>query len=289
MLQLFELGLVAGSLYALLASGFSLIYTTNRFVHFAHGAVMTAGAYAFATLIAWNRIPLFFIPLLTVAVSALVGLGVYEVVYAPLRKQHASKTVLLIASLGAMIGLVGLMQIVFGSDVKTVFIPWFSRSWLIGSVVITRLHATIILTAFCVTLLVHLGMKYTKTGWLLRAVADNPELATTTGIPVHRLEALSMSIGSALAGIAAMGYALLGVVEPNMGVGAAVKGFTGAIIGGTAFVPGAALGGMLVGLIENVGQYWLPSGYKDAMTFVTLLIFLVWRPKGIFGIDTGTK
>ncbi len=289
MLQLFELGLVAGSLYALMASGFSLIYTTNRFVHLAHGAVMTAGAYVFATLIAWNKIPFIFIPLLTMIAAGLVGVGIYETVYAPLRKQRASKTVLLIASLGVMIGLVGLIQMVFGPDVKTVFIPWFSQSWLIGSVVVTHLHALIILTALCVTLLVYLGMKYTKTGWLLRAVADNPELAKTTGIPVHRLEALSMLLGSSLAGIAAMGYALLGVVEPNMGVGAAVKGFTGAVIGGTAFVPGAAFGGLLVGLVENVGQYWLPSGYKDAITFIVLLVFLVWRPKGIFGIDTGTK
>ena len=132
-------------------------------------------------------------------------------------------------------------------------------------------------------------MKHTKFGTVLRAVADNPELARISGINPDRVFAQSFMLGSAIAGVAAILVALEQNIEPIMGTNLIVKGFTGAIIGGATSVPGAVLGSYLLGLVENFGIWFLPSGWKDAIAFALLFVFLLWRPTGIMGIYKGPR
>ena len=123
----------------------------------------------------------------------------------------------------------------------------------------------------------------------MRAVADNLELAKINGINTKKVQYIGFGIGSALAGLAGVLIALEQNVNPTMGTGLMLKGFTGAIIGGITSLPGAVLGSYLLGIIENFGIWYLPSGYKDAIAFVLLLLFLLVRPQGILGIKKGVR
>jgi len=127
-------------------------------------------------------------------------------------------------------------------------------------------------------------MKKTKIGKAMRAVADNKDVAEICGISSNKIFAWSFAIGSVIAGIAGILVALEQNLEPVMGTNLMIKGFTAAIIGGVGSVPGAVLGAFLLGFAENFGIWFLPSGYKDAIAFVILFIFLLFRPQGILGI-----
>jgi branched-chain amino acid transport system permease protein len=127
-------------------------------------------------------------------------------------------------------------------------------------------------------------MKKTKIGKAMRAVADNKDVAEIVGISSEKIYAYSFIVGSAIAGIAGILVGLEQNLEPTMGTNLMIKGFTGAIIGGIGSVPGAILGSFLLGLVENFGIWFLPSGYKDAIAFVILFIFLLFRHQGILGL-----
>ena len=127
-------------------------------------------------------------------------------------------------------------------------------------------------------------MKKTKIGKAMRAVADNKEMAEVVGISSERIYSLAFVVGSAIAGVAGILVGLEQNLEPMMGTNLMIKGFTGAIIGGIGSVPGAILGSFLLGFAENFGIWFLPSGYKDAIAFIILFIFLLFRPQGILGI-----
>ena len=123
----------------------------------------------------------------------------------------------------------------------------------------------------------------------MRAVADNPELASIVGIHSRRISDLSFIIGSGLAGVAGILIGLEQNLEPTMGTMLIIKGFTGAVIGGVTSVPASIIGSYLLGFVENFGIWYLPSGYKDAIAFILLFIFLLAKPTGIFGINKGVK
>lgn len=287
--QLLLNGLIAGSIYALVATGFSLIYSTNRFVHFAHGTTVTVSAYVLLTFFSIIGLNFYVAALLTIAVAALLGWVMYRVLYLPLQRKKSSNAILLVASIGLMILLENLMLLIFGADVKTLNFLMVRKGLEIGGAVITPLQIVIIATALVLLILLWLFISRAKLGKAMRAVADNPELARITGINTERVAAQSFALGSAIAGVAAILVALEQNIEPVMGTGLIIKGFTGAIIGGVTSLPGAVLGSYLLGLVENYGIWWLPSGYKDAIAFVLLFAFLLWRPTGILGINKGVK
>ena len=132
-------------------------------------------------------------------------------------------------------------------------------------------------------------MKKTKIGKAMRAVADNKDVAEIIGISSEKIYSWSFIVGSAIAGAAAILIPLEQNLTPTMGTNLMIKGFTGAIIGGVGSVPGAILGSFLLGLVENFGIWFLPSGYKDAIAFVLLFVFLLFRPQGILGIKNNQK
>ena len=280
--QLILNGIIAGAIYALVATGFSLIYSVTKFMHFAHGAVLATGAYFMYTFAVQSGLNFWFAVILTLICTSLVGASINWLVYKPLRSRKASSAVLLIASIALMILINALVLSIWGASVKT--IPTINPVFDALGARITFIQICIIIVSLVLLLALWWLMKQTKLGKAMRAVADNKEVAQTVGINPEKIYTYTFIIGSFLAGVAGI---LIGIEQnlfPNMGVSLVVKGFTGAVIGGLVSVPGAVLGSLILGLIENIGIWWLPSGYKDAIAFVLLFIFLLFRPQGLLGI-----
>ncbi|MEK6922507.1 MAG: branched-chain amino acid ABC transporter permease [Nanoarchaeota archaeon] len=289
LLQLTINGLIAGSIYALVASGFSLIYGTNRFMHFAHGISVVVAGYIIYTLFTLLGINFFLSFLLTLILSGLFGFLMFRLAYLPLQNRKASNVILLMASIAILILFQNLVQAIFGADVKSLRYLEVGKGLSFFSAVITPLQIVIILTAFVLMICLYLFMKKTKLGRDMRAVADNKELASIVGINDRKISDYSFIIGSILAGIAGILISLEQNLGPAMGTSLIIKGFTGAVIGGINFVPGSIFGSYLLGFAENYGIWFLPSGYKDAIAFVLLFIFLLFRPNGLFGLNWGLR
>ncbi len=282
--QLLINGIIAGSIYALVAVGFSLIYATNRFVHFAHGGFVTVSAYLIYLFFSLVGLNFYISALLTILIAGFLGWLVYKLVYAPLKKRRASNAVLLIASVGLLILLENLMLLIFGADVKSVGYIQTRKGIEVFGGIITPLQIIIVIVTVVLLLVLWFFMKKSRPGKTMRAVADNVELANIIGIDANKVCYLSFVIGTALAGVAGILVALEQNIGPSMGTGLIIKGFTGAIIGGVLSVPGSILGSYLLGLVENFGIWFLPSGYKDAIAFALLFIFLLFKPTGILGL-----
>ncbi len=284
LLQILFNGLIAGSIYALVAVGFSLIYSTGRFMHFAHGAVVALGAYLqywFFNLIGINFYLSFILTLFSVS---LIGYLMHRFVYKPLKDRGSSSAVLLIVSVGLMIVIENFILLIFGASVKSYSFLEIRRGIEIAGALITPLQIFIIAISVALFLLLYFFMKKSKLGRIIRAVSDNPELARISGINAHFVHSASFIIGSAMASLAGVLIALEQNLEPTMGLNLIVKGFTGAVIGGIMSIPGSIAGSFFLGIVENAGIWYLPSGYKDAIAFVILFLFLIFKPKGIFGI-----
>jgi len=282
-LQLLINGLIAGAIYALVASGFSLIYSTCKFVHFAHGAVIAFSAYILYFLFSVIGLNFGFSVVLAIAFASLLGYGM-NIVYNKLRQRKVSSVILLIASFALLILIESLILLLFGADVKTIGYIKVAKGLEIFGAIITPLQIFIIVASFILLILLFYFMKKTKMGKAMRAVSDNKDVAEIVGISSEKIYSWSFIIGSAIAGIAAILISLEQNLEPMMGTSLMIKGFTGAIIGGIGSVPGAILGSLLLGFSENFGSWFLPSGYKDAIAFVILFLFLLFRPKGILGV-----
>lgn len=288
-LQLLFNGIIAGSIYALIASGFALIYSATRFVHFAHGTVAAAAAFILYTLFSLLGLNFYLAAVLTVLLTALLGAFCFAALYRPLMKKNSSNAILLIASLGLMILLENALLLIFGADVKTIGFLEVAKGIEIFGAIITPLQVVIVSVSLVLLILLQLFVKKTLFGKKMLAVADNPDLADISGINAKHIQYAGFAIGSALAGVAGILIGLEQNVEPIMGTTLIVKGFTGAVIGGAASLPGSVLGSYLLGLVENFGIWYLPSGYKDAIAFVLLLVFLLFRPQGILGISKGVR
>ena len=284
--QLLINGLIAGAIYALVASGFSLIYSTNKFVHFAHGGVIAFSAYILYWLYSQLGLNFYLSVILTILFASLLGYLINFIFYKPLRKKKSSPSILLIASIAIMILLESLVLLLFGADVKTINFLQQNIGVDIFGAIITPFQILIIIVSAILFVSLFIFMKKTKIGKAMRAVADNKEVAEIVGISSEKIYNYSFVVGSAIAGIGAILIALEQNVNPTMGTSLMIKGFVAAIIGGIGSVPGAILGAFLLGIIENFGIWFLPSGYKDAIAFTILFIFLLFKPQGILGIKT---
>lgn len=282
--QLLINGLIAGAIYALVASGFSLIYSTNKFVHFAHGGVIALSAYFLYWLFSGIGLNFYFAVLFTVLFSVFLGYLLNKFFYKIFRAKKASSSILLVSSIALLILSESIVLLLFGADVKTIDFIENNQGLEIGGAIITFLQIIIVLVSAALFLGLYFLMKKTRVGKAMRAVADNKEVAEIVGISSEKIYSQSFAIGSAIAGVAAILISLEQNITPTMGTGLMIKGFTGAIIGGVGSVPGAILGSFLLGLVENFGVWFLPSGYKDAIAFTLLFAFLLFRPQGILGI-----
>ena len=281
--QLLLNGLIAGSIYALVALGFSLIYQTTHFFHFAHGAVYTFGAYfayLFYIQLGYGRIVAF--PLACVGAMVL-GAGCEVLVYRPMRKRKATDLTLLIASLGLYTLLQNIISMAWGDDTKTMRTGEVVEGHAVLGARITDVQIMVIAATVILITLMTLILTQMKFGKTLRALANDSELAQLSGINSDRYILYAFSIGSFLAAVAAIMISFDTDMTPTMGFNALVMGVVAVIVGGIGSLPGAALGGLLIGLAQNLGVYWLPSKWQDTIAFVILILFLLFRPYGILG------
>lgn len=281
--QLFINSLITGAIYSLVAAGFSLIYSICKFVHFAHGATIAFSAYFLYFLFSVLGLNFWLSIIFAVIFTAFLGWLMNKIVYKKLRKRKASNIILLIASFALLVFFESLILMLFGADVKTIGYLKITKGLEFLGAIITPLQIVIIGVSIVLLILLFFFMKRTKIGKAMRAVADNKDVAEVVGISSEKIYSLSFVTGSAIAGVAGILVGLEQNLEPVMGTNLMIKGFTGAVIGGVDSVPGAILGSFLLGFAENFGIWFLPSGYKDAIAFVILFIFLLFRPQGILG------
>lgn len=288
-LQLLVNGIIAGAIYALVASGFSLIYSTNKFVHFAHGGVIVLSAYSLFWLFSKLGLNFYLSALLTILFSSFLGYILNKFFYRPFRAKKSSSSILLVASIAILILLESLALLFFGADVKIINFIKNNQGIEFFGAIITPLQIMIILVSAILFFALLVFMKKSKIGKAMRAVAGNRDVAEIVGISSEKIYSWSFAIGSAIAGCAAILISLEQNITPTMGTNLMIKGFTGAIIGGIVSVPGAILGSFLLGIVENFGIWFMPSGYKDAIAFILLFIFLLFKPQGILGIKNNQK
>lgn len=280
--QLIINGLIAGSIYALAASGFSLVYYVIKFLHFAQGATIAIAAYAlflFASQFGLNNVLSIIISIIIAIAATLI---MNFVIYKPLRKRKASGVVMLIASLAILTFSTSLIRAMFGASTRT--IKFYNKTFDFGIVTITLIQLAIIISAIFLFLLLWLIMKKTKLGKSMRALSDNKDVAQVVGINPERIYNYTFIIAGIFAGISGILIGLEQNLYPRMSVLIIVKGFISSVVGGINSVPGAVVGGLFIGLVENLGVWFLPTGYKDVISFSILLIFLLIRPQGILGV-----
>ncbi len=280
--QLILNGVIAGGIYALVAIGFSMTYGLLRFLNIAHGSLYVVGAYlAFVFFSA--DVPIVGAFILAVLGGALCGVAMNYSVFKPLRKKKSNSLILLIASIGIFIFVENFIIGAFGAEVKTIRTGPVTQGMDFFGAIITQTQVVIIIVSLVTLLLVELFLLKTKTGKAMRATADNKDVAQVIGINVEKITTYTFALASALAASAGVLIAIEQNLEPTMGFGAIIKGFTASVVGGLGSVRGAVAGAFLLGLVENIGIWFLPSGYKDAIAFVVLIVFLLFRPQGIFG------
>lgn len=272
-------GLTLGGVYSLVALGLTLVYGILYVPNFAHGAFYMAGAFAAFALM--NRFGFnYWLAMIGAALVVSVIATVAErLVFHPLR--HASGLHSMIAAIGILLFLEAGAQALFGADFHRLPAPW-EGVVTIGGAVLPIQRLLIIIAAFVLMLVLHLFLTRTVTGSTIVAMAQNREGAALVGIDPNRVAMLTFAISGALAGVAATLYAPINLVYPAMGHLVITKAFVIIILGGMGSVPGAIVGGLIIGMAESFGAYYLSTDYKDIIAFGLLVLILSIRPQGLF-------
>ncbi len=217
-------------------------------------------------------------------IAGILGVTIDRSVYLPLRKRKASNLVFLIASFGVFIFLQNLIQLIYGAQILSIRTgPVKEGNHVLGTV-ITDTQILILVVSIVLLAALWLFVQRTKLGKAMRAVADDPIAASVVGINPERIIIVAFAVGSVIAGMAGILISLETNIEPTMGFNAALKGIIAAIIGGIGSIPGAVAGGLFLGIAENLGIWKIQAGWKDSIAFAILIIFLLLRPGGIFGV-----
>lgn len=279
--------LTLGSIYALGAVGISMIFGILRFAHFAHGDIMTVGAYGVLTAVWFIPVnPLLLMPF-GVALAVASALAVDHFFYKPLRKLPTIYTV--ISSFGVALIFRSLIQLLWGAD-NQVFVRGVTMPLMFFDTFrIAALHAEVIVLTVLIAIALHLFLSRSRTGRAMRAVADEPELAAVAGLDTEKVIRWTWVIGAALAAIAGVFAGMDTDVHANLGWNLLLAMFAAAILGGIGKPMGAMAGGLIIGLAEELSTYnWIgdaslvaPS-YKTAVGFVIMVVLLIFRPQGLF-------
>lgn len=274
-------GLSLGAIYALIALGYTMVYGIAKMLNFAHGDIIMVGAYAILTTIQMTGNPYLAIAV-SVVVCTVAGIVIERLAYKPLR--GASPLAVLITAIGVSFFLQAIAQLIFGSKSQSITLPDFGKVTIGGiefnaSTIITLVVGGIIMAALTIF------VKKTNTGRAMQAVSEDKGAALLMGVNVNRIIMITFAIGSALAAFASLFYLMqIPSITPTLGSMPGIKAFTAAVIGGIGSIPGAMLGGVLLGLIEKICLS-IPaiSPYTTAIEFSLLIIILLVKPIGILG------
>lgn len=280
--QLVANSIIAGAIYTLVALGFNLAYSTTKFFNLAHGVMAAAGGYTVFYLTQSLGLPIWVSIIAGIILAGLLGWVIDKIVYLPLRRRKASNMVLLVASLGVFTVVQALLAILFSSQFQTLSTNiGAQRIYHIGSAVITQTQVIILLSGLVIMAGLMLLLKFTLFGKAIKAISDDEEVAKIVGINTDRIIGQVFFICSAIAGLAGILIGYDTGIDPNMGLPLLLKGVIAAIVGGVGNIYAGVLGAFLLGFVENFGIWKISGEWKDAMAFGLLILFLVFRPKGL--------
>ncbi len=290
-------GLAVGGIYALVALGYTMVYGVLKLINFAHGDIFTIGAYLGMTLLvsgvlSGNLAPVLAVGIVVVIVFglvALLGVALERVAYRPLRK--ANRLAAVVSALGASIVLQNAVMLIYGARVYVYpenLIP--SVTFNIFGLNVPVMRVIVIVSSLVLMLALYAFINRTRMGTAIRAVAIDQGAARLMGINVDRVISLVFFIGAGLGGVAGVMVGVYyGQIDFMMGWSYGLKAFTAAILGGIGNIPGAMLGGLLLGVIEALGASYLAMAWKDAIAFLVLILILIIRPTGLLGERVADK
>lgn len=278
--QLLVNGVIAGGTYALAAIGYTMVYGILKFINFAHGSVAMTGAYiVFVLTLSALNVPFVVAFFLSMVLTAIVGILIEKSAYKPLR--NAPKLAPLTTAIAVSFVLDAAVMILVGTDIKTYSVEYDILT--IGSVFITSVQVIIIFASLFFMGCLYALLTYTKLGKAIRAVADNINLAEIAGINTDTTISAVFAIGSALAAASGSLIGLDSNLQPTMGFIITVKAFAAVVLGGLGNVYGAIVGAFIIGIVENIGVWYIPPVWKDSIAYGILILVLLFRPSGIFG------
>jgi branched-chain amino acid transport system permease protein len=273
-------GLVLGGTYALLGIGLTLIFGLMNLVNFAHGELYTLGAYATFAALALGGLNFFAAVAAAIVAGAVAGALCERVLLRPLRDESIDTTMLVM--IGLWIALQNAELLVWGGVARSIPHPFPTAPIVLGPVGIAPLRLFVVATALALIVAAWLLIQRTRLGMAMRATFQDRDTAALMGVRIGRIHTATFAFGSALAAAAG---ALLGPIflaYPSMGDLASLKAFSVVILGGLGNLPGATLGGLLLGIAEELGAGYVSSGYRDAVGFVIIILVLLLRPSGLF-------
>jgi len=289
-------GITMGGVYALIALGYTMVYGILFMLNFAHGEVYMVGGFVgwwvlhlltrTHGLIAGGFVVIVLMLLIAMAFTGVLGMAIERFAYRPLR--NAPRMNLLLSALGVSIVLQNLVLRFQGAEIRffrtSALIPEGLRTFEVGGAVISFMRLLVIVVSLALMAILTWFVKRTKMGKAMRATAQDTEAATFMGIDTNRIIMLTFLMGSALGGAAGTLVGLLFTqVDYYVGYAAGLKGFTAAVLGGIGNIPGAMLGGFILGIVESLGTTFISSTYKDVIAFAILILVLIIRPHGIMG------
>ncbi len=279
--QIFN-GIMLGSTYAIVALGLTLVFGILHIPNFAHGHLYMLGAYVSYFLISRYDFGFWSALLASAVFLAFMGIVVERLVFRPLRHQPAINS--FISAVGALVVLENGVVALWGPQGKRIPNPYPDPvEWL--GITMTQQRLLLILVTLALIFLLQLFIKKTTLGSTIEAVAQDREGAQLVGINVNRVSSLTFAISTAMAAVAASLVAPIFMISPSMGVLVGMKAFVIVILGGLGSIPGAIVGGMILGLIEALGGGYLSAAYKDVFAFGALILILTIKPTGLFGRD----
>ncbi|HMS65134.1 MAG TPA: branched-chain amino acid ABC transporter permease [Ignavibacteria bacterium] len=281
-------GLSLGSIYALIALGYTMVYGILKFINFAHGEIFMLGAYTGYYLarsfgVDSPSIPMaIIIMLLTMMITAAIGVIIEKLAYKPLR--NSSKLTVLITAIGVSLFLQYTGQLLFGADPKSYPTIIENVSFNIFGATIGSNQIVVLISALILMFALRIIVMKTKMGIAIRAVSNNLTAASLMGININNVISFTFVIGSSLAGAAGILYSInYPSIDPLMGLLPGLKAFIAAVLGGIGNFPGAAVGGLIIGLVETFTVGYFSPTYRDAIAFAILIIILLVKPTGLFG------
>jgi branched-chain amino acid transport system permease protein len=276
-------GLMLGSSYALIAVGYSLIFGVMGLLHFAHGEVFMVGAFIALQMVLLLHVSLPIATLGAMTATAILGIIIAAVAFLPIKKEYVAAP--LIATMGIGIVIQNLALKIFGGDQVSFPETIEIINYKIGDVIINSLQIIILFVTLVLMILISLYIKNTKMGKAMRASAERPTTASLLGVNYKKVVLVTFMIASALAGVAGV---LIGLVyssiSPFMSGPATLKGLVVMLMGGLGNLVGAVVCGILLGILEIFSVAYLSATYRDGLTFVILILVLILRPEGLFGV-----
>jgi branched-chain amino acid transport system permease protein len=288
LLQYIVSGIAIGCIYGLVALGFVLIYKATEVVNFAQGELMMIGAFMAYTFVVFLELNYWLAFLFTVAFMWVLGMALDRVILRPLIGQPVFAIVMVTIGFGILARSVVSMIPGWGTDTYSFMTPFAEKFVRHGQIVLSWEHLAIIILSVALVLVFYLFFKYTRIGIALQATAQNQLAAAYMGISIKRVFSLSWAISAAVAGFAGVLLSPITFVHMNMGF-IGLKAFPAAVLGGFGSIPGAIVGGLIIGVTESLAGVYLPIGWKDVAAYIILIGVLMIRPEGLFGIQEKKK